>query len=239
MSSKTQVFRRSPGHSIFFVLLALLVIVGGSTALVFSRTTISSAASSRAGPEGVLIYNVPNLASASSTQNGKPVDGITCRKISNEVVKYHRHVHVEIFVKGKMFRLPAGIGITKPMIHVKDKKGTFLDVGIYDCLYWLHTHVADGIIHIETPGERSFTLGEFFDIWNQPLGPNQVGPSKGKVVVYENGRRVVGNPRSTPLLPHADIQIDVGTPVVAFQPFHFKVTGGCGQGSTGCSLKKG
>jgi hypothetical protein len=31
------------------------------------------------------------------------------------------------------------------------------------------------------------------------------------------------------------IQIDVGTPVVAFHPFTFKVTGGCGAGSNGCS----
>ncbi|HVA52669.1 MAG TPA: hypothetical protein VNF05_04060, partial [Acidimicrobiales bacterium] len=113
--------------------------------------------------------------------------------------------------------------------------GPFDDVGLYDCLYWLHTHVADGIIHVEAPKKQSFTLGQFFDVWGQPLGPNQVGPDKGKVVVYENGKRLTGSPRSTPLLPEADIQIDVGDTVVPFQPFTFKVSGSCGQGTLSCT----
>jgi len=40
---------------------------------------------------------------------------------------------------------------------------------------WLHTHAADGIIHTESPVERTYTLGDFFDIWGQPLGRHQVG----------------------------------------------------------------
>jgi len=86
------------------------------------------------------------------------------------------------------------------MIHVKDKKGTFLDVGIYDCLYWLHTHVADGIIHIETPGERSFTLGEFFDIWNQPLVRTKlVQRREGRV--YEKRETASWQPSIDPATP--------------------------------------
>jgi hypothetical protein len=33
------------------------------------------------------------------------------------------------------------------------------------CIYWLHTHDGTGIIHIESPIKRDFTLGQFFDIW--------------------------------------------------------------------------
>src|SRR5581483_12030445 len=29
----------------------------------------------------------------------------------------------------------------------------------------LHTHEPDGIIHVESPVNRKFTLGEFFDVW--------------------------------------------------------------------------
>jgi hypothetical protein len=58
------------------------------------------------------------------------------------------------------------------------------------------------------------------------------------VVVFENGKQLDGNPRSTPLIPHASIQIDVGNPVVPYQRFIFKVSGGCGQGTTGCTVKK-
>ena len=30
----------------------------------------------------------------------------------------------------------------------------------------MHTHDASGIIHIESPGNTSYTLSEFFQIWN-------------------------------------------------------------------------
>jgi hypothetical protein len=218
--------------SLAFVLLGAT----GASVLVGTTRAIAGPASHK-GPEGVLIYNVPNLAPA-TTHAGQTVDGISCRKQADEKVKYHVHVHVAVYVNGKMKRLPAGIGITEPRLLEKYSNGHFYDVGLYDCLYWLHTHVADGIIHVETPGQRNFTLGQFFDIWNQPLGPGRVGPAKGKVVVFENGKRLKGNPRLTPLLAHADIQIDVGSPVAPFHKFPFKVTGGCGSGTTSCALGK-
>ena len=220
------------------ILLAVLALVGGTGASLLVGTSSASASpTSYKGPEGVLVYNVPNLAPA-TTRGGQTVDGISCRKQSVETVKYHVHVHVALYVNGKMMRLPAGIGVTQPRLLEKFSNGHFYDVGPYDCLYWLHTHVADGIIHVESPGRRNFTLGEFFDIWNQPLGPGQVGPAKGKVVVYENGKRLLGNPRSTPLNAHANIQIDVGRPSVAYVRFHFKVNGLCGSGTSGCSVPK-
>ena len=191
------------------------------------------------GPEGVVVYNVPDLASASSTVSGKTVDGISCRTESKEVVKYHVHVHVTIYFNGDMQRLPAGIGITPPHAVEQYPQGPFIDVGIYDCLYWLHTHVPDGIVHVEAPSKQSFTLGQFFDIWNQPLSKGQVGPDKGSVVIFENGKRQLEDPRMVPLIPHGDIQIDVGSPIVPFQPFAFKVTGGCGAGTNSCSSGAG
>jgi len=221
---------RSPRFVVVSIVVIVLLIAGSVTAVV-----LTGSSKPKTGPEGVVVLNVPNLAPASTTQSGKVVDGITCRSLSKETVKYHVHVHVAVFVNGRQMRLPAGIGITEPFVVQHYSSGPFDDVGLYDCLYWLHTHVADGIVHVEAPTKQSFTLGQFFDIWGQPLGPNQVGPAKGKVVVYENGKLLTGNPRLTPLLPHGDIQIDVGSPVVAFQPFTFKVSGACGQGSLSCS----
>jgi len=80
---------------------------------------------------------------------------------------------------------------------------------------WLHTHSGDGIIHNESPIERTYTLGELFDIWGQPLDREQLGPTHGPVTALFDGRAFTGNPREIPLLAHAQIQLEVGRPLVA------------------------
>ena len=190
------------------------------------------------GPEGVALQQVPDLASADTTASGSPVDGITCRTSANQDVKYHIHVHVAIFVNGAQERIPAGAGIPAPRLTEHFPSGVFYDNGLSNCLYWLHVHTADGIIHVESPYTHTFTLGQFFDVWRQPLGPDQVGPARGSVVVFENGRRLSGDPRDVPLLPHAVIQLDVGS-VVPYQPVQFTVAGLCGAGTQGCASSGG
>jgi hypothetical protein len=89
------------------------------------------------------------------------------------------------------------------------------------CFYWLHTHAADGVIHIESPVKRTYTLGDFFNVWGQPFGPRQVGPATGPVVAIYNGQRYMGSPGDIPLNGHAQIQLDVGRPLVAPQTITF------------------
>jgi hypothetical protein len=84
----------------------------------------------------------------------------------------------------------------------------------------VHTHDASGVVHIESPVQRRFTLGELFDLWGQPLGPQQVGPAPGPVTALVNGVVVAGDPRAIPLTAHAVIQLDVGA-VVPFQAYRF------------------
>ena len=86
------------------------------------------------------------------------------------------------------------------------------------CYYWLHTHTNDGVIHVESPTQRLYTLGDFFDIWRQPLGPTRVGPATGPVTAYVDGKAYPGGPRGVVLREHADIQLDVGSPVAPPQP---------------------
>ena len=216
-----------------FSLLAVLVAASGVAALVSSGASVSS----QPGPEGVPIFNVPTLGSASTSLTGRTVDGISCRTQRAEVVKYHIHLYVSVYVNGQQERLPAGIGITKPALVEHYPTGIFYDVGLYNCLYWIHTHAFDGIVHVEAPAQGKFALGQLFDIWNQPLSSTQVGPVRGKVVVFENGRRLRGDPRAVPLLPHGVIQIDVGSPTIPFRSFAFEVSGACGKGTTGCAIK--
>jgi hypothetical protein len=168
------------------------------------------------GPEGVPVPAAPPLASTATGATGRPVDGISCQ--ASEQTLFHIHAHLAIFVNGSPRQVPAGIGI--PGAQAQNTASGILIAG-GSCLYWLHTHAADGIIHIESPVQRTFTLGQVFDEWGQPLGPDRVGPVSGHVTALYNGKVYQGNPRNIPLSAHAQIQLEVGKPLIAPQTITF------------------
>jgi hypothetical protein len=173
------------------------------------------------GAEGIPVPQAPVLASNASSSTGATVDGIQCN--TSEQTIFHVHTHLTIFVNGHPRQIPYGIGIAPPRQVSHTSRGPFVDAG--SCFYWLHTHAPDGIIHIESPVHRAYTLGNFFDIWRQPLGPDQVGPARGKVTAFYDGKVYKGNPRDIPLGSHTEIQLDVGTPLVAPETVSFAGTG--------------
>ena len=165
------------------------------------------------GPELVPIpEGVPLLAKpASAATPSKSVNRIKCQGM--ERMAFHIHAHLVIFVNGKARIVPYGIGIGPPLKGQNTKAGWFVTQG--SCFSWIHTHAADGIIHLEGPAPRTYTLGDFFDIWGQPLSANQVGPAHGHVTALFNGKYWDGDPRRIPLLRHAQIQLEVGKPLIA------------------------
>jgi hypothetical protein len=169
-----------------------------------------------AGPEGVPIPAAAALTGTATKATGQKVDGIGCN--SSEQTLFHIHAHLTIFVNGAARQVPAGIGIPGAQGQ-NTPTGTFISSGT--CFYWLHTHAADGIIHIESPVQRTYTLGEFFNEWGQPLSAHQVGPASGKVTALYNGRVYLGNPADIPLTKHAQIQLEVGSPLVAPEKITF------------------
>jgi hypothetical protein len=174
-----------------------------------------------AGPEGIPIPHALALASNSTSATGAVVDGIQCG--GGEQTAFHVHTHLSIFVNGVQRQIPYGIGIVPPRQVQNTSSGPFVESG--KCFYWLHTHAPDGIIHIESPVVRTYTLGNLFDIWGQPLGPDRVGPVKGKVTAFYNGKRYTADPRDIPLGNHTQIQLDVGTPLIAPQKISFAGSG--------------
>jgi hypothetical protein len=168
------------------------------------------------GPEGVPVPAGPALASTATGATGQPVDGISCQ--TSEQTVFHIHAHLTIFVNGAARQVPAGIGIPGAQA-TQSPQGPFIETGT--CFYWLHTHASDGIIHIESPVQRTYTLGNFFDIWGQPLGPDQVGAAQGHVTAIYNGQVWQGNPRDIPLNAQAQIQLQVGTPLVTPEQITF------------------
>ncbi len=108
----------------------------------------------------------------------------------------HIHQHLDIFVDGKHETVPQGIGIFD---------GQFLTE--------LHTHDTTGIMHVESPTKRPFTLGEFFGVWGVRLTPDCVGgyckPEK-PWRLYVNGLNEPGNPADLVLKAHQEIAIVIG-----------------------------
>ena len=136
---------------------------------------------------------------------GQPINGISCD--AQEGQRIHIHQHLAIFDHGKPMPVPQYIGIPQAS----------------RCIYWLHTHTPDGIIHIEAPRDRSFALGDFFAVWGQPLDRMHAASATTKkresMRVFLNGVRYTGNPAQIPLTAHADIVIEVGPPFRKHAPF--------------------
>jgi len=193
----------------------------GSTLPLSTLGTLQAAPAAGAlGPEQVPIPSAPVLAATSAATTGQTIDGVSCN--TSEQTLFHIHTHLTIFVNGQARQVPAGIGIPGA-VSTQSNAGPFVESGT--CFYWLHTHAADGIVHIESPVKRTFTLGNFFDEWGQTLGPDQVGPAHGKVTVILNGRVFTGNPRNAPLGSRENLQLEVGTPLVAPETINWSITG--------------
>jgi len=162
------------------------------------------------GPERVPIPSgAAALATSATKTTGQVVDGIHCQ--TSEQTIFHIHAHLTVFVNGSPRQIPAGIGIPGAQAQ-SSPQGPFIGGGT--CFYWLHAHASDGIIHIESPIHRIYTLGNFFDEWGQPLGPDRVGPVTGHVTALYNGKVYKGDPRDIPLNAHSQIQLEIGTPLV-------------------------
>ncbi len=183
---------------------------GTSSAGTSGATGTSAGSSSASQPaigfEGVPLQTGPPLAPASTTGTGK-VDGISCG--ASEQLVYHIHAHLAVFKNGQAYTLPAGVGIPGSQAQ-QTNQGPIASGGT--CIYWLHTHTTDGVIHIESPSKAIYTLGNFFDEWHQPLSETQVAGLSGKVTAFVNGKPWKKSPRDIPLLPHADIQLEIGQP---------------------------
>jgi hypothetical protein len=137
------------------------------------------------------------------------INGIPCQ--SNEQLAVHYHAHLSIIVNGNETTLPAGVGIDTTAQP--------------PCLYWLHVHATDGVIHIEAPkasAARKFTLGDVFDVWGKPLSSTQVGAAvltkDQKLVMFVDGKPYTGNPRSIVLAAHTLVVLEVTPPQVTPPP---------------------
>jgi hypothetical protein len=210
------------------VIVAIVLATGGSSSSTHTASAVNYTTASGVkvygtlGPEHVPLQLGPELGPANSSLTSAPVDGIQCN--AGEQLTYHHHVHLAIFINGKPMSVPLGIGMVPPAIVQKTSAGAFAE-GSNTCLFWLHVHAQDGIVHIESPTSKIYRLGQFFNIWGQSLSSTQVGTYKGAVTATVNGKPWTGDPTQIPLVAYTQIVLNVGGPTVTPPPISWSGTG--------------
>ncbi len=150
----------------------------------------------------------------SSGGNGATIDGVPC---DNSPIPYHIHTHVSLLINGKRLAVPDAIGLHYPSAETNGI--TYATI----CYYHLHTHDATGLIHVEAPAPTTFTLGELFAVWGQPLSWTGVAGHNGTVKVYVATAKspgyleqtgsysaYAGNLAALPFASHKEIVLEVG-----------------------------
>lgn len=95
---------------------------------------------------------------------------------SDMATQYHIHPELAIVINGKVQEIPIGIGIQP------------------SCMTSIHTHSADGIIHVESPVAKDFVLGDFFAVWQKDFSKDKILDTAvtetTEIVVTVNGKKV-------------------------------------------------
>jgi len=187
------------------VLGALLVVViigaihhrGANTAAQANNTAPSTLA---IGANTLPPWAAPADASAAAAAAGLPMLG-------SEGTVEHIHAHVDVIINGRPEAVPSGVGIDRARRLISP----------------LHTHDASGIVHIESPVKRAFSLGEFFAEWQVSLSADNIGALRagdGKSLrVFVNGHLQTGNPAAITIGAHDEIAIVCGETVPATYAF--------------------
>jgi hypothetical protein len=182
-----------------------LLLIGGVVAAVVVAVVLALVLT-RGGSSSSAPRAIP-WSQLGALQTGPPpwnngVGGLTDRlqsldlsQLGAEGTVLHIHQHLDLYVQGKKVVLPALIGI-------------------YDNSYITEVHVHDnsGVIHVESPTQRDFTLGQLFGEWGVKLTANCVGRYCGHVKWWVNGAPQTGDPAQLVLEAHQETVIAAGPP---------------------------
>jgi hypothetical protein len=150
-------------------------------------------ATAAVGADSLPPWPAPSDATAAARNAGLPM-------LSSEGMVEHIHVHLDVLADGQAVAVPANIGIDTARGGISP----------------LHTHDDSGVIHIESPVKRQFSLGELFTEWGVSLSANNIGglrATDGKTVrAYVNGVPRTGDPAAITFNQHDQIVVAYGPP---------------------------
>jgi hypothetical protein len=202
---------RAPIALLCIVALVLLAGCGDSGDSGSSGDAASTTTAASGGPElGPAFGDMNSLPGALKTPPPWPRNEATLQlrlraigldPLTQEGQVVHIHQHLDLFVDGKSVEVPGDVGIGPQSAFISD----------------LHTHAAypPGIIHVESPTQAQFTLGQFFAVWGVPLSASCIGSlcEKGakQLSVFVDGKPLKGDPTRIILAERQEIVIAYGT----------------------------
>lgn len=132
-----------------------------------------------------------------------PVDSIFCDQLEQTAVHYHALVY--IYINGQQVQVPQGVGIASDG----------------SCYYWMHTHDTTGVVHMEAPSGRDFTLGNFLDIWSTHFSGyhNELSSADGWTV-YIGSQKYNGDFHNIVLKSHMIVTLAYNSPGVKPNPIY-------------------
>ena len=163
-------------------------------------------------PQQVKTPDAAHVDTAVATlHEGQVVDSVPC--LRDELPAQHIHVHVAVLDDGIAVPVPAGIGVGRPWGAEPDG---FIATGT--CFAWIHTHDTTGVVHVVSPEQKAFTLGQLFAVWGQHLGSGEALNYIGRLTVLVNGKRFTDEPGSIPLANFSNIVLELGKPPAVTPP---------------------
>jgi hypothetical protein len=138
-----------------------------------------------------------------------------------ELLDYHVHAHLDVFVDGRRVPVPAGIGInvSDPGVQSGETEHgkAYGGISLCDepCISPLHTHDPTGILHTESLQASPNVLGQFFTEWGVRLDGSCVGAycePETPIVVYVDGEQYDEDPAEIELTDGRQIAVVIGTP---------------------------
>jgi hypothetical protein len=178
----------------------------GATQAATTATAQAPAEGPQLGPASPAIASLPGALKSGPPWSANNASSLQLRlraigfePLTEEGKVVHIHQHLDLYVDGKQVTVPAQIGI--------DAGGGFISD--------LHTHDESGLLHVESPTQRDFTLGEFFSVWGLPLSARCIGDrcetGAKQLRVWVDGDEVTQDPTRIVLAEHQEIAIAYGT----------------------------
>jgi hypothetical protein len=180
--------------------ILVLILIGVGAFAAFGQGSSASTNVDWNQLEGLQTGPMPWNSGSTLALEGR-VSQMGLPELTNQPEVVHIHQHIDVYVNGKHQFIPGNMGI--------DLAGRFLSP--------LHVHTQyPGVLHDESPKNRTYTLGEAFGVWGVKLTKDCIGmycaAGNQQLRWWVNGKEQTGDPSQLQLASHQVIVLAYGTP---------------------------